>query len=126
MTGPFLDLIIVVDCAEPAVLAGWWQGLLGGEVSTDSDGDAQLRVPGQPRLDFLRVPEGKTVKNRLHLDLDTTDLDAAVTVAFAHGAVPAPDVCPPSAAFVVLRDPAGNEFCLLAPETAGGVSEQPG
>ena len=105
---------VVVDCADPPALAAWWQGLMGGEVEQDADGDAVLRVPGAPRLDFLRVPEPKRVKNRLHLDLATSDLDRAVGQAVAHGAVPAPDVYD-GPAFAVLRDPEGNEFCLLRP-----------
>ena len=112
---------VVVDSAEPVVLARWWQGLLGGEVVVDADGDAQLRVPGRPRLDFLGVHDERVVKNRVHLDLSSTDLDAAVAEAVAHGAVPAPDVCPPQPSFVVLRDPEGNEFCVLAPGASEGA-----
>jgi hypothetical protein len=110
---------VVIDCAAPEPLARWWQGLLGGTVTVDADGDAMLRAPGRPRLDFLRVPETKSIKNRVHLDLATTDLAAALGQALAHGAVLAPDVCPPGDRFAVLRDPESNEFCLLAPDAAG-------
>ena len=58
---------LAVDCHDPAGLAGWWSRLLGGEVEVDDDGDATLRTPGGLAIDFLRVPEAKTVKNRLHL-----------------------------------------------------------
>ena len=106
---------VAIDCAgDPAELARWWQGLIGGEVEVDDEGDASLTVAGWPRLDFLRVPEEKAVKNRLHLDLRATDLDAAVAAALAHGATKADDVFT-GRGWQVLRDPAGNEFCILRP-----------
>jgi Glyoxalase-like domain len=105
---------VVFDCAEPAVLARWWQGLVGGEIAYDDDGDATVQVGGWPRLDFIRVPEPKSVKNRVHLDLATTDFDAAVAATEAAGAVRALDVFD-GEQFAVFRDPEGNEFCLLRP-----------
>lgn len=105
---------VVFDCAEPAPLAEWWQRLLGGDLVYDDDGDATLHLPGWPRLDFIRVPEPKTTKNRVHLDLATTDFDAAVAATEALGAVPALDVYDGDV-FAVFRDPEGNEFCLLRP-----------
>lgn len=104
---------VAIDCTEdPAGLAGWWQGLVGGEIEVDDEGDASLQVPGWPRLDFLRVPDVKKVKNRLHLDLRATDYDAAVEAALAHGAQRADDVYSGDS-WQVLRDPQGNEFCIL-------------
>ena len=108
---------LAIDCAEPERLCRWWQGLLGGEVEVDSDGDASLIAPGVPRLDFLRVPEPKTVKDRLHLDLRTSNLAAAKEQVLAHGAALAPDVYDGDR-WVVLRDPEGNELCLLRPRAA--------
>ena len=106
---------LAIDCdSDPAELARWWQGLIGGEVVVDSDGDAELHAPGYPRLDFLRVPEAKTVKNRLHLDRRSSVFDAAVEEAIAHGATRADDVYDGDH-WQVLRDPAGNEFCVLRP-----------
>jgi hypothetical protein len=86
-------------------------------VESFPDGDARLSPPGGPVLDLLRVPDAKTAKNRLHLDLDTTDLAAAVEQALALGATKADDVYVGSG-WQVLRDPEGNEFCLLKPATA--------
>lgn len=106
---------VAIDCTDdPADLARWWQGLVGGEVVVDGDGDAELHVPGWPRLDFLRVPDAKTVKNRLHLDLRARDFDDAVVAAIGHGASPADDVYGGDS-WQVLRDPQGNEFCILRP-----------
>ena len=105
---------VVFDCAEPAPLAEWWQRLLGGDIVYDDDGDATLHLPGWPRLDFIRVPEPKSTKNRVHLDLATADFETALAHAEEVGAARAPDVYDGDV-FAVLRDPEGNEFCLLRP-----------
>jgi hypothetical protein len=103
---------LAIDCRDPAALAGWWSRLLGGTVEVEDDGDATLRTPGGLAIDFLRVPDPKTVKNRLHLDLLSTDLAAATEQAVALGATRADDVYDGGEG-QVLRDPEGNEFCLL-------------
>jgi hypothetical protein len=108
---------LAVDCADPPGLAGWWSRLLGGDVEVDEEGDATLRTlhtPGGLSIDFVRVPEAKTVKNRLHLDLRSTDLEEATRQAEALGATRADDVYD-GGSWQVMRDPEGNEFCLLRP-----------
>ena len=105
---------LAVDCSDPPGLARWWSRLLGGTVEVDPDGDATLHTPEGLAIDFLRVPEAKTVENRLHLDLRTTDFDAAVEQALALGAAKADDVYD-GGRWQVLRDPEGNELCLLRP-----------
>src|SRR4051794_9901470 len=105
---------VVIDCADPPALARWWQGLIGGDIAFDDDGDATLHLPCTPRLDFIRVPEQKAGKNRLHLDLATTEYDVDVSRALDHGARTARDIYDGDV-FTVLRDPEGNEFCLLRP-----------
>jgi Glyoxalase-like domain len=111
---------LAFDCAEPRVVAAFWHAVLGGDLEVDSDGDgdgdATLRPPGggRPWLDFLRVPDPKTAKNRLHMDLRSTDHDAAVEQVLALGATRAPDVYDGDG-WTVLRDPEGNEFCILRP-----------
>jgi Glyoxalase-like domain len=107
---------LAVDCAEPAALARWWSRLLGGSVEVDDDGDATLHTPGGLAIDFLRVPEAKTVKNRLHLDLRSADLAEATEQAVALGATRADDLYD-GGVWQVLRDPEGNEFCLLRPRS---------
>jgi hypothetical protein len=106
---------LAVDCHDPPGLARWWSRLLGGQVEVDSDGVATLHAPGLV-IDFARVPEAKSVKNRLHLDLRSTDLAAATGQALALGATRADDVYD-GGVWQVLRDPEGNEFCLLRPRT---------
>ena len=105
---------LVIDCADPPVLARWWSRLVGGDVDVDVDGDATLRTSTGVVIDFLKVPEAKAVKNRLHIDLRTTDLAAATEQALQLGASRADDVYS-GGSWQVLRDPEGNEFCLLAP-----------
>jgi Glyoxalase-like domain len=104
---------LAVDCAQPAELARWWSRLLGGRVEVDANGDATLHGPGLA-IDFDRVPEAKTVKNRLHLDLRSSDLAEATDQALALGATRADDIYD-GGRWQVLRDPEGNEFCLLRP-----------
>ena len=104
---------LAIDCADPPGLARWWSRLLGGEVEVDRDGDATLRADGLV-IDFGRVPDAKTVKNRLHLDLRRSDLAEATRQAEALGATRADDVYDGDR-WQVLRDPEGNEFCLLRP-----------
>jgi hypothetical protein len=105
---------LAIDCADPAGLARWWGRLLGGEVEVDDDGFATLHVPGGLSIDFARVPEAKTVKNRLHLDLHTTDLAEATRQVEALGATRADDIYD-GGRWQVMRDPEGNELCLLRP-----------
>jgi Glyoxalase-like domain len=105
---------LAVDCHDPSGLARWWSRLLGGQVEVDDDGDATLRTPGGLAIDFLRVPEAKKVKDRLHLDLRSTDLAEATAQAVALGATRADDLYD-GGRWQVLRDPEGNEFCLLRP-----------
>ena len=105
---------LVIDCADPSRLAEWWSRLIGGDVEVDADGDARLRTPFGVPIDFLKVPERKVVKNRLHIDLRAVDLALATEQALRMGAVLADDVYL-GESWRVLRDPEGNEFCLLAP-----------
>lgn len=103
---------LAFDCADPPSLAAFWQRLLGGEITVE-EGGASLDGPAV-RLDFLPVPEEKAVKNRLHLDLASSDFDRAVEEALAAGATPADDVYA-GGRWQVLRDPEGNELCILRP-----------
>ena len=105
---------LAIDCHDPPELARWWSRLLGGTAEVIADGDATLHTPGGLAIDFARVPEAKSVKNRLHLDLRSTDLAAATELAVALGATRADDIYD-DGKWQVLRDPEGNELCLLRP-----------
>jgi hypothetical protein len=126
MTSKFTELAI--DCADPDGLAQFWCAVLGYEVQ-DVDEDGVVTIgsplvpegrsrpgPVPPTLTFARVPEGKTIKNRLHLDLNPTDTDqeAEVRRVLDLGARPADVGQTGDESWVTLADPEGNEFCILA------------
>lgn len=125
MASKFTELAI--DCADPVGLARFWCSVLDYEAR---DGDAEEGVvtigppapregadrpgPVPPVLTFARVPEGKSAKNRLHIDVSPNDReqDDEVRRLIGLGARRA-DVGQGDASWVVLADPEGNEFCVL-------------
>jgi hypothetical protein len=85
---------ITIDCADPARLASFWSALLDIEVTAGHGDDAGWATVGsrldhQPRLTFQRVPEPKTAKVRIHLDIQVDDI------------------------VMVMHDPENHEFCLV-------------
>jgi catechol 2,3-dioxygenase-like lactoylglutathione lyase family enzyme len=105
---------IVFDCADPAALARFWAALLGGEPVDRSPDWSYVAPPNFVRIAFQRVPEGKSVKNRLHLDLEGGDVNAAAAEAVGLGALRVGDIVTDDHGhFQVLRDPEGNEFCFV-------------
>ncbi|MBS2965306.1 VOC family protein [Actinocrinis puniceicyclus] len=109
---------ITFDCADPYALAGFWARVTGLPLDTEArPGDDEVCLvppPGRPGFLFIRVPEGKTAKNRIHLDLtqDTTR-DAEVERIVALGGVIVQDHRrPDGSGWVYLGDPEGNEFCV--------------
>jgi catechol 2,3-dioxygenase-like lactoylglutathione lyase family enzyme len=105
------------ESPEHAVrIAAWWADILGAHVVDSERGFSYVeKIPGAPfeSIDFAPVPEPKTVKNRIHLDVTTTDLDALV----AAGATVLRPRDDPSQQqgieWTVLADPDGNEFCAF-------------
>lgn len=112
---------VVVDSADPVALSGWWADALGWVVVAESPEECEIRPAADrlPGLLFGPVPEGKTVKNRLHLDFRPDDQEAEVARLLALGARRA-DVGQGAEPWVVLADPEGNEFCVLGARTTGG------
>lgn len=107
---------IVVDCASPARLAVFWSRLLGGSPTHRDPGWSHLDPPGGLRLAFQRVPEPKSGKNRLHLDLAVDDVSAAADTATALGGERVGGLIRDAAgAFQVMSDAEGNEFCFVSP-----------
>ena len=110
---------IVVDCRDPGRLAQFWSRVLEWPVVEDDHGFCWLSSTGEPTapaplLVFVPVPEPKSTKNRLHIDVNPSGCDqtqelerllelGARRVDVGQGDVP----------WVVLADPEGNEFCLL-------------
>ncbi|HEX6343246.1 VOC family protein [Umezawaea sp.] len=107
---------IVVDSHDPARLVRFWAELLGGEPVDRELGWSHVEPPESPRMSFQPVPEGKTIKNRLHLDVRVDDVEAAAVRCEGLGATRVGGlVVDESGAFQVLLDPEGNEFCLVVP-----------
>lgn len=140
------DLHVVFDCADPDRTARFWMAALGGydfpaappdgHATWDEWADAQgipedQRPTGRTLVDkersrpdifFLKVPESKTGKNRLHLDikvapgLDGDDrrarIEAEAERLIGLGASIAEPIDEPDGFHLIMRDPEGNEFCL--------------
>jgi hypothetical protein len=139
-------LQIVFDCADPAALGAFWAGALGYVEQPPPEGfpswDAfldQIGVPADqrnsayavvdpdgsgPRIFFQQVPEGKTVKNRVHLDLNVgggpgtpleerkARLETEAERLVAAGAAVVGPRSQRDEYWIVMRDPEGNEFCV--------------
>lgn len=139
-------LQVVFDAADPSKLAAFWGQAIGYQEEDPPQGFASWEawaeangIPSEefgnyasrvdpdgvgPRLYFQRVPEPKTAKNRVHLDLDVSGgrgtppeegrsrIAAAVGRAVAAGATKVKEVDERDEHWVVLQDPEGNEFCL--------------
>ncbi len=119
---------LCVDSADPRTIASFWQAALGWRRTYDSDDEVVLEPPeGSPEdgvvpdLLFLKVPEAKVVKNRLHLDLRPLDQDAEVARLEALGARRV-SVGQGEVSWVVMADPDGNEFDVLRPLTAAELA----
>lgn len=125
MTSRFTELAI--DCADPHGLARFWCSVLDYVVRDEDDeivtigppvppGGEHQRGPVPPTLTFARVPEGKTVKNRVHLDVNPSDRaqDEEVRRLIELGARHADVGQTGHEPWVCLADPEGNEFCVLA------------
>ena len=112
---------LCIDTADPLRLASFWQAVLGWRLEAGPDGNEVVLEPPEgspedgvaPDLLFLRVPEEKAAKNRLHLDLRPVDQAAEVARLEGLGARRADVGQGPEVTWVVLADPDGNEFCVL-------------
>lgn len=120
-------LQIAFDCADPPQLAAFWAAALDYEiVRLSDDGERAFLADPQgvgPRLLLHRVPEPKTTKNRLHLDVYVSPwgappsqakpiVDAEADRLRALGATELRTFEKPNDYFVVMADPEGNEFCI--------------
>lgn len=124
MTAHTLTAIgLVLDCADPERLADFWQETIGFEQRT-GDGEPYIVLSGSAlrrplnHLTLQKVPEGKSVKNRCHLDLFARDVAGEVERLTAMGATTTTRV-PEDAEgddllYVEMADPEGNEFCVVA------------
>jgi hypothetical protein len=106
---------VVIDAKDPVALGRWWADVLGWVVVNDSSDEFEIRPsPDQlPGLIFEPVAERKQTKNRLHLDFRPDDQQVEVRQFLRSGARRV-DIGQGSVTWVVLQDPEGNEFCVLA------------
>ena len=122
----------VIDCRDPQAQAHWWAEALDYQVVYDTADEAVAIPKGMSEdavtdldewmglgqgLVFVPVPEGKTVKNRLHIDLaphTSQDRDAEIERLLAMGATRVDVGQPDDVTWTVLADPEGNEFCVLS------------
>jgi predicted enzyme related to lactoylglutathione lyase len=106
-------LNITFDCADPQRIARFWAEVTGWELSQPGPHEYAVGefTAGQPRLYFHQVPEGKQVKNRLHLDVLPADRDQGEEIPrlLRLGATVLRDRRP-DVGWVTLADPEGNEF----------------
>jgi predicted enzyme related to lactoylglutathione lyase len=115
---------IVVDCAEMRPTAQFWSTLLGWPITFEDD--EELYIEGEYMgIVFGEVPEPKTVKNRVHLDLASSSPEQQQEIvdrALELGARRV-DIGQGDTPFVVLADPEGNEFCVLDPRPSYSYDE---
>ena len=106
---------VVVDAVDSVMLGRWWADALGWVVLNEAADEFEIRPTADrvPGLIFEPVEEGKGGKNRLHLDFRPDDQQAEVERLLSLGARHA-DVGQGQQSWVVLADPEGNEFCVLA------------
>ena len=104
----------VIDCTDAKRVGEFWAALLDRPLESDPEDPTELWIEfgGGPDLLFLNVPEAKSVKNRLHIDLRPDDQEAEVARALSLGARHV-DIGQGEQTWVVLADPGGNEFCIL-------------
>lgn len=118
-------LAVTVDCADARAVAEFWAAATGRRIAEqESRPEHVVLLPrdgtaGEPRLTFNRVPEPKTVKNRVHLDLTTGTFDAEAERLLGLGARKLADHETSTARWTTFADVEGNEFDLVA-GTAGG------
>ena len=107
---------ITVDCRDAAAQARFWAAVLDLRVGPRADREFAALASerdGEPGWLFFAVPEGKSAKNRLHLDLRTPDLDAETERLTGLGAQVLHEKEEWGAHWRTLADPEGNEFCLV-------------
>jgi catechol-2,3-dioxygenase len=108
---------VTFDCADAATLAGFWADVLGRQVAEDPTSEHAVLLPGDTsglRIVFNQVPELKTVKNRLHLDVISETFDAEKERLLNLGAQTLRDIQRDKSRWTTFADIEGNEFDLIA------------
>lgn len=107
---------LVIDASDPERLARFWLAVLGWQPTGRYEGAVEIAASAGsgPSLTFVPVPDAKTIKNRLHIDVNPVgcDQDQEVERLVGLGARRV-DIGQGVRSWVVLADPEGNEFCVL-------------
>ena len=107
---------LVLDCADPETLAEFWAAALGYEPLGNAGNYVALvpPTPGRPKLLLQGVPEPKTTKNGMHLDIETPDIEPEAARLEKLGAtrLGAETQSEHGSTWIVMADPEGNEFCV--------------
>jgi predicted enzyme related to lactoylglutathione lyase len=107
---------LVLDCHDPEQLAAFWAPALHYRTLGGAGAYVLLAPgePGPPNLLLQRVPETKSVKNRMHLDIHTADIETEAARLEALGAarLDANVVSEHGTSWILMADPEGNEFCV--------------
>lgn len=112
---------VTFDCANAETLARFWSAVLDQPLDTAPVAPSPffasigLDDPTHRAFMFIQVPEGKTVKNRVHLDFDSDDVTGEVARMLALGAAHVHDKAEYGLTWTTLTDPEGNEFCIGSP-----------
>jgi hypothetical protein len=121
----------VLDCVDPHRTAGFWEAALDWRRTHETPDEIVLEPPAgspqdgvAPDLLFVRVPEAKEVKNRWHPDLRPADQAAEVARLEGLGATRADLGQGDETSWVTMRDPDGNEFCVLRAYTPEELASQ--
>ena len=109
---------LTFDAHDAARVARFWAAALGRQLADDANAQDAVVIASDisssgPRLAFHQVPEDKTVKNRVHLDLITTDLDGESERLISLGATVVNTISG-DARWITFADPEGNEFDLIS------------
>lgn len=116
ITDRFYELVwdVTGDVDAAHRVAEWWAGVLGGHAVREDEWSYVEGIDGSPfeSIVFQPVPEDKTAKNRIHIDVSTDDLGALVS----EGAMPLREKGDDGIGWTVMVDPAGNEFCAFTPD----------
>lgn len=114
---------LVLDCQDPTALAEFWAGALDYATVGDASAYVMLLPNGRPgpKLLLQQVPEPKTTKNRMHVDIDAVDIEAEAARLEALGAlrVQPEQLHEHGTSWILMTDPVGNEFCVCD----GGVGQ---
>ena len=111
---------ITMDCDDALILSSFWAGVLGESVDPDEHGSGPFfqsigrsaPTGSGVAMMFIKVPEGKTAKNRMHLDLSTADREVETERLLTLGASLVDNKDEWGVQWTTLSDPEGNEFCV--------------